>query len=111
ETAMSHRAPGPPDRDLDTVLPGCIHEINTLVWLRELSAREGRALTLADVPDDDWDAVVLEHVDCVWLMGVWTRSPAGRQVALANDGLRRSWDEALPGWTEADVVSSPYSIR
>ena len=49
---MSHRAPGPPDPDLASVLPGCIHEVNTLVWLREVSARAGRALTLADVPDE-----------------------------------------------------------
>ena len=52
-----------------------------------------------------------QGVDCVWLMGVWERSPAGRAVALGDDGLRRSWDEALPGWTDDDVLGSPYSVH
>ncbi|HYN74638.1 MAG TPA: alpha-amylase, partial [Candidatus Limnocylindria bacterium] len=106
---MRHRAPGPPD--LGPVLPACIHEVNTWVWLGEVSERAGRRLTLAEVPASEWDALVPDGVDCVWLMGVWERSPAGRAVALGDDGLRRSWDEALPGWTEDDVLGSPYSVR
>jgi hypothetical protein len=92
-------------------LPRCVHEVNTLVWLSEVSARAGRQVTLADVPAEEWDAVVLPGVDCVWLMGVWERSPAGRAIALADEGNRSSWDAALPGWTEDDVLGSPYCVK
>jgi hypothetical protein len=88
-----------------------VHEINTAVWLGEVARRAGRTVTLADVPGDEWDAVVPAGIDVVWLMGVWTRSPAGREVALADDALRRSWSEALPDWTTEDVLGSPYCIR
>ena len=88
-----------------------VHEINTLVWLGEVSERAGRPLTLADVPAHEWDAVVPPGISVVWLMGVWARSRAGREVALADPALRASWTAALPDWTEADVAGSPYCIR
>src|SRR5205807_6400879 len=73
-----------------------IYEINTAVWLDELSRAAGRPVTLADVDAADWDAAVPAGVDAVWLMGVWGRSPAG--IALANDNaeLLASFADALP---------------
>jgi hypothetical protein len=54
-----------------------IYEINTAVWLDELSRAAGRPVTLAGVGAADWDAAVPAGVDAVWPMGVWGRSPAG----------------------------------
>ena len=91
-----------------------IYEIDTWVWLGEVAGRVGAnpsAFTLHDVPSAEWDAVVPDGVDAVWLMGVWDRSPAGRAIALADEGLKESWSRALPGWTDVDVAGSPYSIR
>jgi Alpha amylase, catalytic domain len=82
-----------------------IYELNTWVWLRELG--EG----LATVPAKEWDAIAELGFDAVWLMGVWERSPAGIRIALQNDSLRESFARALPDFTEADVVGSPYCIR
>lgn len=88
-----------------------IYEINTLVWLGELSDRYGRPVTLGDVPGEVWDSVALPGVDTVWLMGVWERSPAGLEIALRDEGLRASFREALPDVTEADIAASPYCVR
>ncbi|MFI6437885.1 alpha-amylase [Streptomyces sp. NPDC050759] len=88
-----------------------IHEINTLVWLSELSGRYGRPVTLGDVPGEVWDSVALPGVDTVWLMGVWQRSPAGREIALRDEGLRAAFREALPDVTDADIAGSPYCVR
>jgi len=88
-----------------------IYELNTWVWLEELSARAGRELGLADVPGDEWDAIAELGFDAVWLMGVWERSPAGVAIALQNDALVESFRHALPDLTPADVVGSPYCIR
>jgi hypothetical protein len=78
-------------------LPGhpVIYEVNTIVWLSGLSRRAGRPVTLATVPDADWDAVAMPGVDAVWLMGVWERRPAGLAVALANPGLREEFRRAF----------------
>jgi hypothetical protein len=88
-----------------------IHEIHTYAWLNGMSARDGRPVTLASVPDADLDAIAELGTDAVWLMGVWERSPAGRQVALEHPGLREDYGRALPGWRPEDVVGSPYAIR
>ncbi|MDT0484245.1 alpha-amylase family protein [Streptomyces doebereineriae] len=88
-----------------------IYEINTLVWLTELSGRYGRLVTLGDVPGEVWDSVALPGVDTVWLMGVWERSPAGLEIALRDEGLRASFREALPDVTDADIAGSPYCVR
>ena len=55
-----------------------IYEINTWVWLHELSRRYQTPITLANVPDAEWDALTSCSPDAVWLMGVWERSPRGR---------------------------------
>ncbi len=87
-----------------------VYEVNTAVWLGEVSGRLGAAVTLGSVPAPEWDLVVPEGVSVVWLMGVWARSPAGREIALSNPDLRAGWSAALPDWTDLDVVGSPYCI-
>ena len=86
-----------------------VYEINTWPWLAGLSRELGRPVTLADVPGAKWDE--LAGFDAVWLMGVWRRSPAGRAVALGDEGLLKSFHEALPDLSDADVVGSPYCVR
>jgi Alpha amylase, catalytic domain len=76
------------------------------VWLDALNAPD-----LSAVPAREWEAIAALGFDAVWLMGVWERSPAGVEIALANDGLMQSFREALPDFTPADVVGSPYCIR
>jgi hypothetical protein len=88
-----------------------IYEINTWVWLSEISAREGRHVTLASVPEAEWNAIGAHGVDAVWLMGVWRRSAAGRDIALRTPALVAGCRQALPDLTDADVVGSPYCVR
>jgi glycosidase len=88
-----------------------IYELNTWVWLDELSRRNDRAINLADVPSGEWDAIRELGFDAVWLMGVWERSPAGVAIALRNEALMDSFRRALPDLRPDDVVGSPYCIR
>ena len=88
-----------------------IYEINTAIWLGELSRAAGRRVTLADVPPSVWDDVTPGGIDAVWLMGVWERSPAGLQLANANAGLQASFRDALPDVRPDDVIGSPYCVR
>lgn len=88
-----------------------LYEINTAVWMGELSGRYGRRVTLGEVPGEAWDEIALPGVDTVWLMGVWERSPAGLRIALRDEALRNSFRAALPDVTEADIAGSPYCVR
>lgn len=86
-----------------------LYEINTYAWLEELSAREGREVTLGSVPAEEWER--LKAFDFVWLMGVWRRSPIGRRIMRTDPVYFPAYDEALPGWTMPDVVGSPYAVQ
>ena len=88
-----------------------IYEINTAVWLNTLGRTAGRRVTLAEVPDADWDAVTPAGIDAVWLMGVWERSPAGLDLANANAGQQESFTAALPDLRREEVIGSPYCVR
>ncbi|MFZ3217101.1 MAG: alpha-amylase family glycosyl hydrolase [Candidatus Acidiferrales bacterium] len=87
-----------------------LYQINTWSWLEQLSARLGKHITLADVPDSEYDALASLGFNIVWFMGVWQRSPMARRFAQDNRRTDREYDQVLPGWTPADVISSPYSV-
>ncbi len=87
-----------------------LYEINTWAWLEKLSARGGRPVKLADVPDAEWDVLAHLGFSAVWLMGVWRRSPESCRIALADPANIPQYDRALPGWKAEDVVGSPYAV-
>ncbi len=87
------------------------YEINTWVWLGELSRKSGRALTLASVPAEEWDRLTALGFDAVWLMGVWERSPAGLAISNRNEDLLADFRRALPDFRTEDNVGSPYCVR
>jgi hypothetical protein len=87
-----------------------LYEINTWSWLDRLSARFGRQITLAEVPDSEWDSLATLGFDIVWLMGVWQRSPESRQITLADPANTSEFNHVLPGWRPDDVIASPYAV-
>lgn len=89
----------------------CIYEINTLVWLYELSQIQGRVVTLMDVPSEQWDAIAALKIDAVWFMGVWERSPAGIRLSMEDANRLDSFKQALPDFTTEDNVGSAYCVR
>ena len=88
-----------------------IYEINTLIWLGELSGRYGHRITLGEVPGEVWDEIARPGIDTVWLMGVWERSPEGLRIALRDEGLLATFRQALPDLSTADITGSPYCVR
>jgi hypothetical protein len=88
-----------------------IYEINTWVWLGELSRKYRRPVTLATVPPDEWEQIASLGFDAVWFMGVWERSPAGIAISMRNPGLLEDFRKALPDFAAVDNVGSPYCVR
>jgi hypothetical protein len=88
-----------------------LYEINTWVWLSDLSVKYGKPIDLASVPSAEWDAIAAYGFDAVWLMGVWERSPAGIAIANKNPGLLADFRRALPDFRPEDNVGSAYAIR
>ena len=48
-----------------------LYQINTRVWLTELSRTLGRPATLDDIPDAELDAPGQKGFDWVWFLSVW----------------------------------------
>ena len=88
-----------------------IYEINTWVWLSELSLKTGRFVDLGTVPTTEWEAIAKFGFDAVWFMGVWERSPAGIAIANTNQGLLDDFRRALPDFKPQDNVGSPYCVK
>ena len=88
-----------------------VFEINTWVWLTDLSEKYGRTVDLSSVPPIVWDEMAEYGFDSVWLMGVWERSPAGIAIANQNNGLLSDFLRALPDFRTEDNVGSPYCVK
>ena len=83
-----------------------LYQINTRVWLAELSRRIGRRATLDDVPDQALDWMVGMGFDWVWLLSVWQTGAAGRQVSLTHPEWRKEFEATLPDLTDNDITGS-----
>jgi hypothetical protein len=88
-----------------------IYEINTWVWLDELSRKYNRSVALSNLPAEEWDFLSSFGFDAIWLMGVWERSPAGIAIANQNEGFLEDFRRALPDYRSEDNVGSPYCVR
>lgn len=86
-----------------------IFEINTWPWLQSLSVLYDTPITLLNVPEEVLD-LDLYQFDAIWLMGVWERSPKGRDIALNHPNLQAGYREALSDFKPEDVVGSPYAV-
>ncbi len=85
-------------------------ELNAWTWLKRLSKKHGRALTLPSVPEKEWALLSAQGFDAIWLMGVWKRSPGARKCSAADSGLRRLSRELLLRGTKDDIAGSPYAV-
>ncbi len=88
-----------------------LYEINTMTLLNRLSKETGQEVRLKNIPNRIWTDLRKKGVDYVWMMGMWQRSEASRQVALTLPELRTEYSRMLGQWTKEDVPGSPYAVR
>lgn len=87
-----------------------LFQVNTRVWLRELSGTLGRPATLDDVPDSELDRLAYLGFDWVWFLGVWQTGAAGRQISLDNPEWRRQYLQLLPDLDDTDICGSCFAM-
>jgi hypothetical protein len=87
-----------------------LFQINTRVWLKELSRRLSRPATLDDVPDAELDRLAEMGFDWVWLLSVWQTGPLARQVSRTNAEWRKEFQETLSDLSEEDICGSGFAI-
>ena len=87
-----------------------LYQINTRVWLTELSKNLGRPATLDDIPDSDLDHLAEKGFDWIWLLSVWRTGMAGQCISRTNAEWRREFEETLPDLREQDIAGSGFAI-
>ena len=87
-----------------------LYQINTRVWLTELSEALGRQAALDDIPDAELDRLAELGFDWVWFLSVWQTGLAGQRVSRANTDWRKEFEETLPDLREEDIAGSGFAI-
>jgi hypothetical protein len=87
-----------------------LFQINTRVWLTELSRGLGRRATLDDIPNAELDRVAGMGFDWVWLLSVWRTGLAGQRVSRGNPEWRKEFQDTLPDLREKDIAGSGFAI-
>src|SRR5882672_5819694 len=87
-----------------------LYQINTRVWLTELSHALGRPATLDDVPDAELDRLANMGFDWLWFLSVWQTGPTGQRISRSNPEWRREFQETLPDLREEDIAGSGFAI-
>lgn len=87
-----------------------LYQINTRVWLTQLSRTLGRPATLDDIADVELDRLAQMGFDWIWLLSVWQTGPEAQQVSRSNPEWRREFQETLPDLRDDDIPGSGFAI-
>src|SRR5262245_37395575 len=87
-----------------------LYQINTRVWLTEISSTLGHRATLDDIPDAELDRLAAAGFDWVWLLSVWQTGPAARAISRSNPEWRHEFEQTLPDLRDEDIAGSGFAI-
>jgi len=87
-----------------------LYQINTRVWLTELSQRLGRTATLDDIPDCELDRLAEMGFAWAWFLSVWQTGAEAQRVSRSNPEWRKEFQETLPDLRDEDTAGSGFAI-
>src|SRR5262245_26845715 len=104
----------PPNRPPPRIMPlpryPSLYQINTRVWLTELSRKLGRPAVLDDIPDAELDRFASMGFDWIWMLSVWQTGAAGQKISRTNPEWRHEFQETLPDLSNDDIPGSGFAI-
>lgn len=87
-----------------------LYQVNTRVWLTELSAKLGQPATLDDIPGEELDRFAAMGFDWIWFLSVWTTGEQGRNISRSNPEWRHDFEATLPDLKEDDIAGSGFAV-
>jgi hypothetical protein len=87
-----------------------LFQVNTRVWLKELSSDLRRPATLDDIPDASLERLAETGFNWVWFLSIWQTGLRGQQVSRSNHEWRKEFEETLPDLKEEDIAGSGFAI-
>jgi len=95
---------------MPTSLYPSLYQVNTRVWLTELSRSLRRPATLDDIPDAELDRIAKLGFEWVWFLSVWKTGESAKKVSRTNPEWLREFEETLPDLSEEDIPGSGFAI-
>ena len=87
-----------------------LYQVNTRVWLNQLSQEFGHPCTLDDLPDEWLEAIAQQGFDWIYFLGVWQTGAAGRIHSRTAPGMRQEFFTVLPDLENNDICGSCFAI-
>ena len=87
-----------------------LYQINTRIWINQLSETLNRSASLDDVPEEYLEGFTDLGFDWVYLLGVWQTSKYGRSLVRSNQEWRKDYIRVLPDLREEDMCGSCFAI-
>ncbi len=87
-----------------------LYQINTRVWLTDLSRQLGHPATLDDIPDEHLDGLERLGFDWIYFLGVWQTGATGREVSRSNSVWRVDYEALLNDLQEDDICGSCFAV-
>ena len=85
-------------------------QVNTRVYLTDLSNTLEHKATLDDIPDSELDYLASFDVDWVWFLSVWQTGKKGQMISRQNPEWIKEFHDTLPDLEEEDIAGSGFAI-
>ncbi|MCW5821746.1 MAG: alpha-amylase [Cyanobacteria bacterium TGS_CYA1] len=88
----------------------CLYQINTRVFLFELSRALGRKATLKDIPDRYLDQLQEQGFAYVYFLSVWQTGEFGKNVSRSKSDWIEGFARDLSDFKQDDICGSGFAI-
>lgn len=87
-----------------------LYQLNTRVYLTELSEKLGRKASLKDIPDEELDHLQEQGFDHLWLLSIWATGARSREISQTNKDWRKDFENTLQDLKDEDIGGSGFAI-
>jgi hypothetical protein len=87
-----------------------LYQVNTRVWLTEISQSIGREATLDDIPDFELSRIAKKGFDWVWFLCVWQTGEFAQKIARHHLEWRDQFERILPDLKDEDIAGSGFAV-
>jgi hypothetical protein len=88
-----------------------LYQVNTRVWLTELSEKLGRSATLDDIPDNELDMFAEKGFEWIWFLSVWQTGNVAQSISRSKPQWLEEFHETLPDLKDDDIPGSGFAIH
>ncbi len=95
-------------------MPGSVnpllYQVNTRVWLTEISNALGRAATLDDIPDIELEKFADAGFEWIWFLSVWQTGELGKRLSRSKPEWLDDFHKTLSDLKDEDIPGSGFAI-